>query len=217
MPHYKTTFPPHLIRLGWTAVFVVAYFSLTGCDVPVYENALDHVYSPNEKTRPEELLQISGEVDPTIKVEFTVIYTTTKKLCRRTANWLEGAKSPRSHQIKLPVEQSGARYRATVTLDKFEPGFCEWAPFSVNYTVSKNDAPQVTPVPTSPLFWITTNGVTQLAPYEVECEERTWYGKQGLGCRKPTGQYFITMEATMVQINFRERVWFNTPYKKLGE
>jgi hypothetical protein len=202
------------LRYARIALLVSTCALLYGCDI--YESVLDGVYSPSERAQPKKLLQINGEVDPTLKIEIDILYTTAKKSCYKTVNWLEGAKSPRIHRVSIPIQQAGTRYSATVPLDKLESGFCEWAPFSVNYIISKDGKPQVTPVPPTPFFWITPSGATQLPSYEIECEEKIWFGKQGLGCQVPLGQYSVSMETASLQISFRERA-LTTPNKKLGQ
>jgi len=192
--------------------------SLCGCDV--YEGMLDHLYSPKERVQPTKFLEVTGEVDPTLKIEINVQYITTNDSCEKTLSWLEGAYGARYRWLNIPIKLSGTRYHAIVPLDKFEPGFCEWAPHMVAFNMSKGKIPLVDPKPPVPLFWITRDGSSRLPNFEEECESfiaSENFGNPGLGCREPIGKYDVSDEATEVYIDFRERSWRYTTVKRLGE
>lgn len=207
-----TTNLSFLTRLALVGAFVTTF---SGCDL--YENVVDSLVKPTVRETSAHVLQLSGRKDPALSVEVNIEFQTTKRSCRRTVNWLEGAEANRRYTYNVPVQQTASEYEAKVPVDKLEPGHCEWFPFSINYTLrDKSGLPHRSPIPPTPLVWFSRDGADSLPPFEVECEKRPELRESGLSCRQPLGKYFLNTNTSSLSVNFRERAWFKTQNKTLG-
>ena len=202
-------------RVRYLLLIIALGFLASGCEL--YENVLDQFVEPEIRDKPQKPIQIEGKLDPGLTVEFRVLYTTTKKSCRRTVNWLMGAKSDRRYSVEYPVSVTSAGYRVTVELDKIHSGYCQWSPFSIDYTVKKNGKPHYSPIPPTPFIWLKADGVDHLPEYDIECEDWLYRGFPGFYCRRSLGPIYISDNTKSAIVHIRERHWFGTKQKSSGQ
>jgi len=105
------------------AIFTLAL--LSGC---VF---FDH--APQKNPKPEQFMLISGTMTQLVSLQIIPVYATNNPACEVYVNWLElgNRKGPQTFTLEIPVQQKEDKYEATVPLDEFQEGDCQWRPFKI--------------------------------------------------------------------------------------
>ena len=195
-------------------MIIMLTLAIVGCDY--YENILDEYYKPELIDNPQYNVTIKGRIDPSIKLSITTLYATTSKSCRKTVNWLKGAKSNRSHRFLHPVSTNNGYYEVHIQYEKLKPGKCNWKISSIEYTLVKNNTERKDHIFPSPLTWFTTE-TSNIPDFSIECDfSMTIKSGKVLPCRRPQGNYYLGTNQTELDIDFIERKWIRTRNTKLN-
>jgi hypothetical protein len=97
---------------------------------------------PARNPQPARTIVIAGQVAPKLELELVAHYLTDgSAMCSSTSSFIagavEGARRPSAVSVPLQVSRQGDSYSATVTVDAFVPGRCDWRFGYVTARVSK--------------------------------------------------------------------------------
>jgi hypothetical protein len=96
-------------------------------------------YTPRPNPHPQYFMTVTGKVDPSlvgkIHLRWQVQYYTTKPSCETAGSaWIEGAYAARIKNLIYPINISpSGQIKTKIPLDALLPGYCGWAPSSVEY------------------------------------------------------------------------------------
>jgi hypothetical protein len=175
-------------------------------------------YIPVEKAQPEKFLHISGHFFPGINLTILATYVTTNKACDHQENWLEnhGVYTGRTYSVTIQVQQTIDHYEVNMPLDRFESGYCGWAPHSLRVQLSGKDwnfsmGPLVNFVVSgNSAAHLIGDGTDVLPDLEIKCAYVT-SGKNSFLCAQSRGKnfnqnaFFIPNEPENLQINFIQK------------
>jgi len=185
------------------------------------------LYVPDENAHPTHMFHVSGNISPPLSIgSIEIKYMTTNPACN-IPNWLEGPNLLIPYKASLPFTQEGVHYDATVPLDKFTAGNCQWRPFSVDLFIKKGDI--MSPFPES--VWIYTpekmgalythffaqDGTDTPDDLEVKCESTLFIKEDPkISLMNPCMTAIgvapkITMNAKEMHVNVIEGKWMNDP------
>lgn len=120
-------------------VAVVALIVTSGCQF------FDDV--PEKNQNPEQLMLISGTSVQFAQLQIIAVYATNNPDCEfydiRLLERGGDLKSPQTFAIEIPVQQAGEKYEATVPLDEFQKGHCQWGLSSIRVAVRLNGNPPI--------------------------------------------------------------------------
>ena len=131
------------LKTGLIAAALMLAPSLAGCAPPadiVRSGAKDVARILNKK--PKHVVRIEGRVPDSLQIELDAFYVTeTKDMTCFThpgARWGQG---PNYHTEPVELSRMNGRYQATLTVDKYLPGPCNWILAQVNAIVGKVGEP----------------------------------------------------------------------------
>lgn len=133
----------HPLKTGLIAAALMLAPPLAGCTPPAgiaQPQAKDVTRVLNKQ--PKHVIRIEGRVPDSLQVEFdAVYYTDTKDMA--CFNHPSARSVPGPNHLAEPIELSrkNGRYQATFTIDKYQPGPCNWTLAKINAVVGKTGEP----------------------------------------------------------------------------
>ena len=131
------------LKAGLIAAALTLAPSLAGCTPPAGiapSGAKDVTRSLNKA--PKHVVRIEGRVPDSLQIELDAFYVTDTKdmscFSHPGAKWGVG---PNYHREPIEVSRKNGRYQATLTVDKYLPGACNWILAQVNAIVGKVGEP----------------------------------------------------------------------------
>ena len=98
---------------------------------------------PKTNPHPSHFLQLSGTVNPKLRLRLSAVYYTQNPSCLVTSNWLEGVTDPAVSMFYYPVTsnlKTGA-FKLSLPTDQLKRGYCNWRLAYINYDVSLKKRP----------------------------------------------------------------------------
>lgn len=186
--------------------------------------------TPVARDRPQLLVRIHGEADPTLQVEVQTRWLTVAERCGRAPGLLQrldgATPTPWSLWVAAPVRRDGRQYEATVALDHFEAGECAWHPFVIGFLVTHEegvttgqfvssgaDAGRFEPGPEARI-WVDSavrraasrqarddpRGLGQVRPLQLGCRVIVIRGAKGLSCVPDTPRELALITEDAVEV-----------------
>lgn len=125
------------------AAALVLVPALAGCkspDVPQASGGKDITRVLNKK--PKHVVQLDGRVPNSLQVRLFALYVTdTKDMSCFTHPGAKWGIAPNYHTEPLELSRANGRYKATLVVDKYLPGACNWTLAQVNADVGRTGKP----------------------------------------------------------------------------
>jgi len=135
------------LKTGLIAAALMLAPSLAGCTSPAViapPQAKDVTQVLNKK--PKHVVRIEGRVPDSLQIEFDAFYLTdTKDMACFTQPGARLGQGPNYRAEPVEVSRKNGRYQATLTVDKYLPGACNWILMKVNAVIGKTGQPAEEP------------------------------------------------------------------------
>lgn len=131
------------LKTGLIAAALTLAPSMAGCAPPadiVQSGAKDVARILNKK--PKHVIRIEGRVPDSLQIELDAFYVTdTKDMTCFSHPGARFGQGPNYHTEPVELSRKNGRYEATLTVDKYLPGACNWILAQVNAVVGKVGEP----------------------------------------------------------------------------
>lgn len=142
--HRRETDVKNRVNTYLAAATIALAPSLAGCasptDITQLGDAKDIARSLNKN--PKHVVLIEGRAPDSLKAELFAFYVTDTKdmtcFSHPGAQWGQG---PNYHTEPLKLSRANGRYKATLVVDKYLPGACNWSLAQVNAVVGRVGKP----------------------------------------------------------------------------
>lgn len=138
----------HHLKTGLVAAALMLAPSLAGCTSPAGiapAQAKDVARVLNKK--PKHVVRIEGRVPDSLEITLGAFYVTdTKDMTCFNHPGARLGQGPNYHRELIEVSRKHGRYQATLTVDKYLPGACNWILAQVDAVVVKAGEPGEEPV-----------------------------------------------------------------------